>query len=185
MHSLFHIFSPNGQSRVLLSATGASWGSHGATSCPGPCSDPYIYPFHYREMVKNCSSEARLSGRVTACKWCCSGNVKARMGGVHITHNTVPGSAQGVGLCTKLPQRLPVLYKCSASPAEIFRNSTCPEVGSLWARLCLTCFLVYEETQVCCMQFLLPLRGKYQTEWPFRWQETQDVGQHMVKYLFL
>lgn len=45
-------------------------------------------------------------------------------------------------------------------------------------------FLVCEETQKYCMQFLLPLRGKYQTEWPFTWQETRDVGQHMVKYLF-
>lgn len=27
-----------------------------------------------------------------------------------------------------------------------------------------------------CIQFLLPLRGKYRTEWPFRWQETQDGG---------
>lgn len=36
-----------------------------------------------------------------------------------------------------------------------------------------------------CIQFLLPLRGKYQTEWPFRWQETQDGGeQHMAEYLF-
>lgn len=34
-----------------------------------------------------------------------------------------------------------------------------------------------------CIQFLLPLRGKYQTEWAFRWQEAQDGGQHTVKYL--
>lgn len=104
--------------------------------------------------------------------------------GVCVTPDAVTDNAHSVWPCTKLPRWLPVPSKHFAFPEEIFRNIIYQEVGWLWARLFGMCFLVCGETQMHCIQFLLTLRGKYQSEWPFTWQETQDVGQHLVKYFF-
>lgn len=134
-------------------------------------------------MAKSGRSEARLWGRITASAWCCSGNMKARTGGcvshltLLLTMLTVYDLAPNfLNDCQSALRILPFQRRYLGTDLSRRRMTLGQTVFGM-------CFLICGETQMYCIQFLQMLRGKYQGEQSFTWQETPDVGQKIFPSL--